>query len=910
VNYGDGSDEQTLALSGKAFTLNHRYVDNGKYTVTVTVNDHDGGAGTDTLDVTVKNVAPTAGISNNGPVNEAGTATVTLEHAADASPVDAAALRYFFSTDQTARDAANYAAGSTSSSQAFSFNDNGDQTVYARVIDKDGGHSDYETVVHVNNVIPVVAEGADATINEGGTFAGGGTFTDPGADTWTATVDYGDGSGLQPLTLSGKSFALSHTYRDNGKYTVTVTVKDDDGGVGADTLDVTVNNVAPTPSIVSVSTPRVEGTAVSVVGSATDPAGANDTLTYAWAVYKDGTTTAYATGGNSTGFTFTPNDNGSYRIELTVSDEDGGSATVSQSITVANADPVATVIGAPATSPEGTAIHLSGSVTDAGSADTHTFAWAVTKNGVAYGAGTGTAFSFTPDDNGSYVVSLTVTDDDGGVGTDTRTIAVTNVAPTPSIASISSVRVEGTAINVSGSATDAGSSDAPTLAWQVFKNGVATPYASGTGANFQFTPNDNGSYRIALTATDKDGSSTTVDQTITVANANPENLAITVPGAAKLEGSSITVTGSATDPAGANDTLTYAWSVKKNGSLYTTGTGQSFTFTPDDNGAYSVTLTVSDEDGGAASTTAADIAVANVAPSVSLSGDATGVRGQSRSFTATFTDPGADTWDAVVSFGDGTSQTFTNVGKTFTFGHVYTASGTYVVNVTVSDDDGGAGSANNGAGILIKAVEIQGGDLVVGGTSGNDTISFNKMSSGIIVSVNGAMLGTFAVPASGRLIAYGQAGDDTMQGTPLTTLPMELYGDAGNDRLVGGAGPSLLVGGDGNDNITGGSGRSVQVGGAGADTLSGAAADDLLIGDDYVGTQQSLRSILTRWADTSVAATYAARTDSIRPDLVASVRDDLAVDVLTGNGGTDWFFSKGSTINDTIKDRTAPEVVN
>ena len=32
---------------------------------------------------------------------------------------------------------------------------------------------------------------------------------------------------------------------------------------------------------------------------------------------------------------------------------------------------------------------------------------------------------------------------------------------------------------------------------------------------------------------------------------------------------------------------------------------------------------------------------------------ATGVRGQSRSFTATFTDPGADTWDAVVSFGDG-----------------------------------------------------------------------------------------------------------------------------------------------------------------------------------------------------------------------------------------------------------------
>ena len=52
-----------------------------------------------------------------------------------------------------------------------------------------------------------------------------GSFTDPGADTWTATVDYGDGSGVQALTLTDKTFNLSHTYADNGSYTVTVTCR-------------------------------------------------------------------------------------------------------------------------------------------------------------------------------------------------------------------------------------------------------------------------------------------------------------------------------------------------------------------------------------------------------------------------------------------------------------------------------------------------------------------------------------------------------------------------------------------------------------------------------------------------------------------------------------------------------------
>ena len=46
------------------------------------------------------------------------------------------------------------------------------------------------------------------------------------------------------------------------------------------------------------------------------------------------------------------------------------------------------------------------------------------------------------------------------------------------------------------------------------------------------------------------------------------------------------------------DTLSYVWAVLKGGAAFTSGSGATFTFTPDDNASDEIGLTVSDEDGG------------------------------------------------------------------------------------------------------------------------------------------------------------------------------------------------------------------------------------------------------------------------------------------------------------------------
>ncbi len=182
-----------------------------------------------------RNCPPTAVITGAGTAGGSEGQTLSFS-GATSSDVDAAdVLSYRW-------DIGGQVVG-TATTLSYTFADNG--TYQLRLIVSDNkGSADTTTVsVVVLNVAPIVSAFAGATLLPGETYGASGSFTDPGADTWTATVDFGDGSGVHALALANKSFQLSHTYISAGSYTVTVRVLDKDGGVGTRSATVVVQTV-------------------------------------------------------------------------------------------------------------------------------------------------------------------------------------------------------------------------------------------------------------------------------------------------------------------------------------------------------------------------------------------------------------------------------------------------------------------------------------------------------------------------------------------------------------------------------------------------------------------------------------------------------------------------------------------
>ncbi len=785
VDWGDGSPmESTTIFQGVGVgTLGgtHVYADQGTFTVTVTVMDNNGGSDSDTFHAIVAPVAPTATLSNNGPVVEGSpSATVSFSNQFDPSSTDTAAgfhYAYDINNDCTFDVGDGTYGGSvttTSANVPGSFLTEGpsDHTVTARIIDKDGQFTDYTTTIHVLNVAPTLTNITGDTINENDVATIGAKIVDPSAtDVFEVQVNWLDGStatigGLGAVDTSGtvgstsyqwtaatRSLQLSHQYLDDGltnapsdTYNVSLIVKDDDlDATGPYTAPVVVNDLPPV-LVVPTAQNVFEGDTLDLSGMSGAPplglfidTGTLDTHT-ATVNWGDGSGTQNAAiiqgmGAGALGGTHVYADDGMYMVTVTVTDKDGKSDSDSFVVNVANRDPVVQVPHGDQSIFEGDMVSFVNlaTFTDAGfdnplnpnpanppqivdplhESFTYDINWgdgtgAITGMSVAdVNGGPGTPSSgiiggsHTYADNGDYTVTITVHDDNGGVGSASFTVTVANKNPVVTTPNGNQNILEGQTINFANLATftDAGFDNPANPNAPVLPN-IADPLHES------FTYDINwGDGRDAFTG-------------MSIADLNGG------PGTP----SSGTIAG----------IHTYA-----------------------DDGVYQVTVTVHDDNGGVGMSSFF-VTVGNQNPIVATPhGNQSIFEGDTVNFSdlATFTDAGFDnpvnpnaavppnitdplhesfTYD--INWGDGTgaitgmSVSDINGGPgtpssgSIAGSHTYADDGTYAVTVTVHDDNGGVGSAS-------FTVTVANKNPVVAAPHGNqsifegDAVSFSDLAT-------------------------------------------------------------------------------------------------------------------------------------------------------------------------------------
>ncbi len=232
---------------------------------------------------------------------------------------------------------------------------------------------------------------------------------------------------------------------------------------------------------------------------------------------SSGTVTKACTGGV---WSWTPaaSDEGTQTIVITADAGQGLTSTTSFTLNVTKVAPTATILTDPLSVPEGTSVPFTGGATTPFAPDSAglVLGWTVTKSGSSspYATGSGTAFSFTPADDGIYDVTFSATDDGGMTGTSSMTVTATNVAPSPSITGVTGsvplVTAPGETLTFSGTFTDADTADAYTITWN-FGDGTT---AAGRTVTHAFAAAR--SYTVTFQVSDGEGGVGTATTTVTV----------------------------------------------------------------------------------------------------------------------------------------------------------------------------------------------------------------------------------------------------------------------------------------------------------------------------------------------------------------------------------------------------------
>ncbi|HEX5220507.1 MAG TPA: phosphatidylinositol-specific phospholipase C domain-containing protein [Verrucomicrobiae bacterium] len=250
VDWGDGARQSWVGGPRTSVSPPHTYTSPGTNTITMRVTDNELSTSTDTRTIIITDAVPqiTEFYPTGGPGLEGSPASV----------------RGLFSSPNLANDQftvqINWGDGSPATTAAYQSvggnfamfnaahvyqNNNGlnPWTVTATVTDHSGSVATTNLTVSITNVPPVVDVVPNFSILDGFALARSGHITDPGSDTFTGTVNYGDGTGTQPLSITGNSYQLNHTYPSNAVYTITVNVTDQDGASSNRTMKVLVGPV-------------------------------------------------------------------------------------------------------------------------------------------------------------------------------------------------------------------------------------------------------------------------------------------------------------------------------------------------------------------------------------------------------------------------------------------------------------------------------------------------------------------------------------------------------------------------------------------------------------------------------------------------------------------------------------------
>jgi len=290
----------------------HRYDDKGNFTVTLVVTDDDGASGSVSLEVSLVNVAPSAGFTFDP---DEGTVGVDVRFMDRSSDPEGKELEYLWDFGDGVT--------STAMNPLHAFDSSGTKSISLTVTDDEEAS---DTLTREIMVYPNVRPTADFSFSpSSGTIDDVFYFVDESVDedgyivSWS--WDFGDGRG------SGRS-GPDHQFRDKGMRYVTLLVEDNDGNQDSVTKQVTVVNLPPTAEFSASTTSARVGDEVRFTDGSSDPEGKS--LEYDWD-FGDGSSSGERSPAHECG------EAGTFTVELTVSDDEGATDSASVSVMVEEA---------------------------------------------------------------------------------------------------------------------------------------------------------------------------------------------------------------------------------------------------------------------------------------------------------------------------------------------------------------------------------------------------------------------------------------------------------------------------------------------------------------------------------------------------------------------------------------------